>query len=250
VDAPRTPGSVWLGWLPTCGHGPTALPPGGNRGDRSRAGCTSGFTGGSASRDAPGEDGSVASGESSLEFPVPRSEITRGAPKDAIPAIVDLEFGADWSELTVDGVGFQGATIEPRLEPDDRVIGVARDGEARAYPLCVLNRHEVVNDELGGPLLVTYCPLCGSAVTAVRRADGDRHLEAAGSRWRRSTGDAVSGPTRARDSPRPTRCPRGSGSPGLTSTPRPKCTDAERGGRIPTRTNRYHFPVPVTAALR
>ena len=45
-------------------------------------------------------------------------------------------------------------------------------GRARAYPLAILNWHEVVNDSFGGPLLVTYCPLCGSGVTAERRVNG------------------------------------------------------------------------------
>jgi hypothetical protein len=36
----------------------------------------------------------------------------------------------------------------------------------------VLRYHEVVNDNLGGPLLVTYCPLCRSAVVARRRVRG------------------------------------------------------------------------------
>ena len=48
---------------------------------------------------------------------------------------------------------------------DVRVIGVEVGGEARAYPLAVLNWHELVNDTLGGlPILVSYCPLCATAM--------------------------------------------------------------------------------------
>lgn len=132
------------------------------------AGCTGGFTAGPTETPSspPADDGAVAAGASDLDLPVPRDQMIRGAPKDPIPAIVDPGFGADWSGLTVEGGGFRGVTSEPRLRGDDRVIGVARDGEARAYPLRVLTWHEVVNDTFGGPLLVTYCPLCGSAVTA------------------------------------------------------------------------------------
>ena len=52
------------------------------------------------------------------------------------------------------------------LVPDDEVIGVVQGGEARAYPLRVLNWHEIVNDVLGGkPIAVTYSPLSdGTAV--------------------------------------------------------------------------------------
>ncbi|NNE07443.1 MAG: DUF3179 domain-containing protein [Gemmatimonadetes bacterium] len=42
----------------------------------------------------------------------------------------------------------------------DRVIGVLVAGAARAYPIDVLNWHEIVNDTLGGrPIAVTYSPL-------------------------------------------------------------------------------------------
>lgn len=108
-----------------------------------------------------------------VAVPVPRSELQRGAAKDAIAAIVDPVFGADWSGISMEVNTNVGTyTSKPRLSDDDPVIGVARAGEARAYPLRLLNWHEVVNDEFAGPLLVTYCPLCGSAMTAVRRAGG------------------------------------------------------------------------------
>ncbi len=57
------------------------------------------------------------------------------------------------------------------------VISVQVNGEARAYPLGVLMRHEIVNDELGAvPIAVTYCPLCNSAVVFDRRV-GDAVLD-------------------------------------------------------------------------
>ena len=156
------------------------------------AGCTSfGATsgggdsggGGGSGGSEPTDTGSVAtdvadSGPDTVngvEVPVPQSDLRRGAAKDAIPAIVDPEFAEDWSGLEVDvGSGFGGGnTSEPRLSEGHRVIAVERDGEARAYPLRVLNWHEIVNDDFGGPLLVTYCPLCGSGVTAVRTVEGE-----------------------------------------------------------------------------
>jgi len=43
------------------------------------------------------------------------------------------------------------------IEKDDLVMGVAWDGEAKAYPLWVLHVREMVNDELAGvPILVTW----------------------------------------------------------------------------------------------
>ena len=82
-----------------------------------------------------------------------------GPPKDGIPSIDDPEF-APVSEVT------DLADTEP-------VIGVTVNGEARAYPLGILTRHEIVNDTIGGvPVTVTYCPLCNSSIVFDRRVDG------------------------------------------------------------------------------
>ncbi len=57
----------------------------------------------------------------------------------------------------------------------DRDPGVALEiGEdARFYPLAILTRHEIVNDEIGDlPVAVTYCPLCNTGVVFDRRFDG------------------------------------------------------------------------------
>ncbi len=43
------------------------------------------------------------------------------------------------------------------LQADELVIGIAREGEAKAYPISVLRFREMVNDELAGlPILVTW----------------------------------------------------------------------------------------------
>ena len=56
------------------------------------------------------------------------------------------------------------------LHPREAVIEVIAGGEARAYPLQILVWHEIVNDTLGGlPVVVTYCPLCNSALAFERR---------------------------------------------------------------------------------
>ncbi|NNC39059.1 MAG: DUF3179 domain-containing protein [Acidimicrobiia bacterium] len=41
--------------------------------------------------------------------------------------------------------------------PETQVIGVSAEGEAKAYPVSFLNRHEMVNDFIAGdPILVTW----------------------------------------------------------------------------------------------
>lgn len=113
-----------------------------------------------------------------VDLPLPKSELIRGAPKDAIPAITDPVFGDDWSGLSVTFINrFNNErTVEPRLKPDDQIIGVKRGGDTRAYPLRILNWHEIVNDTFNGPLLVTYCPLCGSGVTAKRTVNDEETI--------------------------------------------------------------------------
>ena len=46
---------------------------------------------------------------------------------------------------------------EAPLKDDELIIGVAWEGEAKAYPISVLRTREMVNDELAGiPTLVTW----------------------------------------------------------------------------------------------
>ncbi len=59
------------------------------------------------------------------------------------------------------------------LEPQEAVVALEINGDARAYPVQVLIWHEIVNDTVGGvPVAVTYCPLCNSAVTYERTVRG------------------------------------------------------------------------------
>lgn len=82
---------------------------------------------------------------------VPLRAIQRGGPpKDGIPAIDRPKF-------------VTGA--QSSLASADRVLGVAAGGRARAYPVAILNWHEVVNDRFGDrQLVITYCPLCGTGM--------------------------------------------------------------------------------------
>ncbi|MCH7972241.1 MAG: DUF3179 domain-containing protein [Chloroflexi bacterium] len=61
------------------------------------------------------------------------------------------------------------------LDSNDIILGyVSESGQAYAYPIKFLNFHELVNDVIDGvPLLVTYCPLCGSGIVFDRRVDGE-----------------------------------------------------------------------------
>ncbi len=64
------------------------------------------------------------------------------------------------------------------LEENEPVVGVFLDGAARAYPLRILDWHEVANDVVGGvPVCVVSCPLCGSASAWRGSAPGGERRE-------------------------------------------------------------------------
>jgi hypothetical protein len=64
-------------------------------------------------------------------------EMVSVLPRDAIPAVDDPQV------LTAHEANTQYAD-------DEMVIGVAFNGEARAYSIPYLSRHEVINDTVGG----------------------------------------------------------------------------------------------------
>jgi hypothetical protein len=121
-------------------------------------------------------------------------DVRQVVPRDAIPSVDDPTF-----------------TDEYFGDPDDDVIVLVQGSEARAYPLRVLDYHEIVNDSVGDlPVAVTWCPLCGSAVVYDRRVDErvltfgvsgkladddlvmyDRETD---SEWKQSLGEAIGGP--------------------------------------------------------
>lgn len=95
-----------------------------------------------------------------MDATIPIHEIHQGGPpRDGIPSIDDPEFeeakSADW------------------MRDGDLVVAVGVGEEQRAYPIRILVWHEIVNDTVGGkPVAVTYCPLCGTAMTFERKIDG------------------------------------------------------------------------------
>jgi hypothetical protein len=91
-----------------------------------------------------------------------------------IRAIVDPAYADDWAGVEIPEQYRLGFEVGDGLTDDSFVIGVtgAGGGRARAYPLSVVWWHEVVNDTLDRPLLVTYCPICQSGMVAERRVAG------------------------------------------------------------------------------
>ena len=128
---------------------------------------------------------------------IPVEEILAGGPpKDGIPALTNPVL--------------LNALDATYLRPYDRVIGIELDGIARAYPISILNWHEIVNDKINKQqYAITFCPLCGTGVAFSSEVAGtvsefgvsgllynsdvllyDRNTE---SLWSQILGEAVSG---------------------------------------------------------
>jgi hypothetical protein len=93
---------------------------------------------------------------------VPSEEILNGGPgRDGIPSL--------------DYPAFVSADDADFLKAKDRVLGIELDGVARAYPIRILNYHEIVNDAFGGQaVVITYCPLCNSGIAFDAKLDRAR----------------------------------------------------------------------------
>lgn len=74
-----------------------------------------------------------------------------GVIKDGIPALTNPRLIA--------------ASAATYLQPTDLVFGVAINGDVRAYPLRIMDWHEMFNDVIAGiPVSLAYCTLCGSGI--------------------------------------------------------------------------------------
>jgi hypothetical protein len=131
-------------------------------------------------------------------------------------------------EIVWGGVAYEGipALDRPRvlaadeaswLGADEPVFGLRLGGRARAYPLRILDWHELVNDEVGGvPFALAWCTLCGSGIVYDARVEGAGTLtfgssglllrsnklmvdRATRTLWSQLTGRPVLGPLAARE---------------------------------------------------
>jgi hypothetical protein len=138
-----------------------------------------------------------------LDYDLDAADIADVIPKDGIPALDDPVFeepsDVEW------------------IAPSEPVIAFEINGDARAYPLAIMTWHEIVNDTVGGtPVVITFCPLCNTAIAYERPVlDGEvttfgvsgklihsnllMYDRATGSLWPQATGEALVGSQRGRD---------------------------------------------------
>jgi len=140
----------------------------------------------------------------------------------AMKPLLHAQGTLDWTHVVWGGVPPGGIrplngpavttpTAASYLKDDDIVFGALVNGQARAYPLRILDWHEMVNDVLGGvPVVLSYCPLCGSALLFERQLgdtvyefntsglllDSNKLMfdEQTKSLWPNLTGEPVAGP--------------------------------------------------------
>ncbi len=100
--------------------------------------------------------------------------------RDGAPARIRVE-EVQWGGVPLDGIpALVNPTMLPAksatwLEDGDAVFGVSLGGDARAYPLRIMDWHEMANDVVGGvPVALAYCTLCGSGVLFRAEAGGRR----------------------------------------------------------------------------
>jgi hypothetical protein len=137
-------------------------------------------------------------GSSASPLVDPADIIPGGPPPDGIPPI--------------DHPRFQPASSVNWLAPQEPVVAIELNGDARAYPVQIFIWHEIVNDAVGGvPVTVTYCPLCNTGIAFKRPTIDGKLLDfgtsgklynsnlvmydrQTNSYWPQALGEAVTGP--------------------------------------------------------
>jgi len=91
----------------------------------------------------------------------PEKIVSGGPPKDGIPSIDNPRFVS---------VG----EADQWIEDFELVLAIIYKGVKRVYPLQIMVWHEIVNDTIAGdPILITFCPLCGSGIAYERTINGE-----------------------------------------------------------------------------
>ncbi len=88
---------------------------------------------------------------------IPKDEVLDGGPgKDGIPAL--------------ENPPFTGASEANYLNDNSIIIGLVSGNTIKAYPLPILDWHEIINDNVNGSdLAINYCPLTGTGMAWNRK---------------------------------------------------------------------------------
>ncbi len=132
-----------------------------------------------------------------IEFDAATADVIVDDDPDLPETLAQLPWPTDWTRRTVEDWneffrGLRQADPRDAIRPLDRPVFesptlaaqwlsprepgalVQFGGEARFYPLSIIAKHEVVNDVIGDvPVVVTFCPLCNTAISFDRRVNGE-----------------------------------------------------------------------------
>lgn len=144
-----------------------------------------------------------------------RKDFGYGEDSPSSVPIKDIQQGCERPDciVPIDAPKFVEASSAHYLSDDDLVLAIQIGQTARAYPVRILNYHEVVNDTIEGePVAISFCPLCGSGAAFSRRVGGRTttfgvsgllynsdlimYDRASKSLWQQITGTALLGPRR------------------------------------------------------
>lgn len=119
-----------------------------------------------------GDSGPVAPGDEddgSVFCNISSDDLVTILGKDQIPALTDPTFVAP------------GAPHTGYLTDSNRVVGIILDGQPLALPLNIFRYHEIINLNRGNErIVVTYCPLTGSALAFDRSVVGGAEFGVSG----------------------------------------------------------------------
>jgi hypothetical protein len=91
----------------------------------------------------------------------PSKIVSGGPPKDGIPSIDNPKF------VSV-------TEADKWISDNELVLAIIYKNVTKVYPLQIMVWHEIVNDNISGdPVLITYCPLCGSGIAYERKIKGE-----------------------------------------------------------------------------
>ncbi len=136
-------------------------------------------------------------------------------PALALAALAALIYYVNF-QLSADHMFYQPSQLlmkgaaENKVDSNRLIIGIERNGLAKAYPIQFIGYHHQVRDKIGNqPVMVTYCTVCRSGRVFLPEVDGRPeqfrlvgmdHFNAmfedatTGSWWRQENGVAVAGP--------------------------------------------------------
>ena len=145
------------------------------------AACGGASVAGPSDSESPASD-ITADDDSQVTIPIHLESIAAIWETDFSNSIIDLEellVGIPLSDPRdaippIDNPQFEAVSESDWIQGQEPGVLIEIEEDARFYPLSVMTRHEIVNDEVGGiPVAVTYCPLCNTALVFDRRFEGE-----------------------------------------------------------------------------